>query len=102
MYTAACCRLLAARGFHGYAFDVLGFGYTERRPGIHYGMPQWIEHLTAFIEDVVGGPAMLLGNSLGGGMALRLASDRPDLVTRMVLMGPAGVEFELTPSLDAV
>lgn len=93
---------LAAKGFHCYAYDVLGFGYTERQPGVQYGMQQWVEHLAAFVEDIVGGPAMLLGNSLGGAMCLRLASERPELITRMVLMGSGGLNFELTPSLDAV
>jgi 2-hydroxymuconate-semialdehyde hydrolase len=93
---------LAAQGFHGYAFDVLGFGYTQRRPDIHYGMDQWVDHLAAVIEDVAGAPAMLLGNSLGGAMCLRLASRRPELISRMVLMGSGGLTFELTPALDAV
>ena len=93
---------LAERGFHCYAYDIAGFGYTERDPNVHYGITEWVEHLAAFLEDVVGGPAMLLGNSMGGALALRLAVERPDLVTRLGLMGAAGVRFELTPSLDAV
>jgi 2-hydroxymuconate-semialdehyde hydrolase len=93
---------LAARGFHCYAYDIAGFGYTEREPGVHYGIDQWVAHLTAFIEDVVGGPAMLLGNSLGGGIALRLATEHPTLVTRMALMGSIGVPHPITPALDAV
>lgn len=35
--------------------------------------------------------AHLVGNSYGGGAALRLALDRPDRVDRMVLMGPGGI-----------
>jgi len=35
--------------------------------------------------------AHLVGNSYGGGAALRLALDRPDLVDRMVLNGPGGI-----------
>jgi len=93
---------LAARGLRCYAYDIAGFGYTERRPGVQYGIERWVEHLVAFIEDVVGGPAMLLGNSMGGAMSLRVATERPDLVTRLALMGAGGIPFPLTPSLDAV
>jgi 2-hydroxymuconate-semialdehyde hydrolase len=93
---------LAARGFHCYAYDIAGFGYTERSPGVAYGIEQWVEHLAALIEDVADGPAMLLGNSLGGGIALRLATERPALVTRMALMGSIGVPHAITPALDAV
>ncbi|MEI2714736.1 MAG: alpha/beta fold hydrolase [Nocardioides sp.] len=35
--------------------------------------------------------ANLIGNSYGGGAALRLALDRPDRVDRMVLNGPGGI-----------
>lgn len=35
--------------------------------------------------------AHLVGNSYGGGAALRLALDRPDRVDRMVLNGPGGI-----------
>lgn len=93
---------LAERGFHCYAYDIPGFGYTERRPGVAYGIEQWVEHLIAFVEEVVGGPAMLLGNSMGGALALRLATKRPDLLTRMVLMGSCGIPFPITTGLDAV
>ena len=37
-----------------------------------------------------GGPFDLLGNSLGGAVAVRLAVARPDLVRRLVLSAPAG------------
>ena len=34
----------------------------------------------------------LVGNSLGGACALRLAIERPDLAARLVLMGPGGID----------
>jgi 3-oxoadipate enol-lactonase len=42
------------------------------------------------LADHAGGPFDLLGNSLGGAVALRLALARPDLVRRLVLAAPAG------------
>ena len=41
----------------------------------------------AYLEDVVGGPADLVGYSDGGNAAMLLAIARPDLVRRLVLMG---------------
>ncbi len=93
---------LAEAGYHAHAYDIVGFGYTERRDGEKYGIDAWIAQLTAYIEDVVGAPAMLVGNSLGGALALRFATIHPELVARLVLMGPAGVPFTLTPALDRV
>lgn len=36
----------------------------------------------------LGGPAVLIGNSMGGGAAVIAAAARPDLVTGLVLIGP--------------
>ena len=45
----------------------------------------------ALIErEFPGRPVTLVGNSLGGWVALRLALARPDLVSRLVLVGPGG------------
>ena len=37
--------------------------------------------------------ASIVGNSLGGGVALRMAMDEPDRVNRLVLMGPGGIRI---------
>lgn len=48
--------------------------------------------LTAgLIETLVGRPAVLVGNSLGGHVALRLALERPELVRALVLVGSSGL-----------
>ena len=46
--------------------------------------------------------AHLVGNSFGGGIALRLATRHPDRVDKLVLMGSMGVAFPITEGLDAV
>lgn len=42
------------------------------------------------LADRAGGPFDLLGNSLGGAVAVQLALTRPELVRRLVLSAPAG------------
>ncbi|MEO5670192.1 MAG: alpha/beta fold hydrolase, partial [Ramlibacter sp.] len=46
--------------------------------------------------------ADFVGNSFGGAISLALAIRHPNRVRRLVLMGSAGLKFELTPALDAV
>ena len=46
--------------------------------------------------------AAVVGNSFGGALALNVATHHPDRVTKLVLMGAAGVPFELTEGLDKV
>ena len=47
--------------------------------------------VAAFIDTVVGERCDVMGQSLGGWVALWLAADRPDLVDQMVLQCPAGL-----------
>ena len=50
-----------------------------------------VEVACALIErQFPGRPVTLVGNSLGGWVALRLALVRPELVARLVLVGPGG------------
>ncbi|MBN4060418.1 alpha/beta fold hydrolase, partial [Planctomycetaceae bacterium AH-315-I19] len=49
----------------------------------------------AVLETIVDRPAVLLGNSFGGHVALRIAIERPDLVRGLALIGSSGL-FERT------
>ncbi len=91
-----------ARKFRVIAPDMAGFGYTERKPGMVYNLDLWVEHLIGFLNALNIQQAGFVGNSFGGALTLALAARHPDRVSRFVLMGAAGVEFELTPGLDAV
>ena len=53
-----------------------------------------------FLEQVVGGPAHLVGWSDGGIVALLVARNRPDLVRRQVLMGANYHHDGLLPDFD--
>jgi 2-hydroxymuconate-semialdehyde hydrolase/2-hydroxy-6-oxo-octa-2,4-dienoate hydrolase len=44
----------------------------------------------------------VVGNSLGGRIALQMATDLPDRITKMVLMGTPGVGMTLTDGLAAL
>jgi pimeloyl-ACP methyl ester carboxylesterase len=84
-------------GHRSIRYDRRGFGATGGR-----SVP-WSQHLhdaAGLIEAVVGGPAVVVGNSGGGVLALQLAHRRPDLVAALVLAEPAW-RTVLTPSVDA-
>ena len=84
------------------ALDMVGFGFTERPAGIQYNMDTWIKHAIDFLDALGIEKTHIVGNSFGGGLALALAIRYPNRVNKMVLMGSAGVPFELTEALDAV
>lgn len=85
-----------------YAPDVVGFGYTERPAGLTYGLESWRRHLLDFVDALGLERFSLVGNSFGGALALSVATTVPDRVDRLVLMGAAGVPFEITEGLDRV
>ncbi len=78
--------LARALGARTTAVDLVGFGRTraEGRPaslGVNGRM------VAALLDGA--GPATLVGNSMGGAIAVGVAARRPDLVTRLVLVDPA-------------
>lgn len=79
-----------------YVIDLLGFGASDR-PDASYTAQLYIDLLTDFLRDVVGKPAAIVGSSLGGTYAIAIAAAHPELVTRVVAIGPAGVSRLTTP-----
>ena len=91
-----------ARHFRAIAPDMAGFGYTERPAGIRYDLDTWVGHAIGFLDALDLEQVDLVGNSFGGALSLALAIRHPSRVRRLVLMGAAGVRFELTEGLDRV
>jgi pimeloyl-ACP methyl ester carboxylesterase len=71
--------------------DFRGHGRSGRTPEA-YAFPGYVADATAICEQVLGGPAVLVGHSLGGGTAAGLAQTRPELVRGVVLEDPAIAE----------
>lgn len=88
--------------FRVLAPDVLGFGYTPGPSSGRYTLDLWAEHVLGFLDALGVGRLHVVGNSFGGALALKLATLRPDLVDRLVLMGSVGVASVLSPGLDQV
>jgi pimeloyl-ACP methyl ester carboxylesterase len=72
-----------------YALDLLGFGKSER-PSESFSGPFYRDLLGAFLGEVVGRPAVVVGSSLGAAYAVGAARVRPGLVDRLVLISPTG------------
>lgn len=75
--------------------DLPGFGLSPLEEGEtpldlmgHYQL------LSRYLDEVVRLPAALVGNSLGGALALRAAVDRGNDVLGLGLLAPAGAPFE--------
>ena len=74
-----------------YAFDLPGFGKSARR-SITYTADLYVTALIDFLRDVVKEPAAVIASSVSGAYAVQAAALRPELITRLVLICPTGLE----------
>src|SRR5450755_2425843 len=72
------------RQYHVYAIDLLGHGDSQR-PDIAYSIEQQSEMLRQFLATQNIQSADLVGVSMGGWVSLKLASDHPEVVNRLVI-----------------
>ncbi len=72
-----------------FAIDLIGFGGSDKpKPGqgIDYTFETWAMLIADFCREVVGGAAVLVGNSIGAIAAMQTAILAPDLVQKTVLI----------------
>lgn len=85
--------------FQVFAIDLLGFGRSAK-PKLQYSGDLWRDQLYEFITEVIGQPAVLVGNSLGGYACLSVAAQHPDAAAGVVLLNSAGPFGEDQPNVE--
>ena len=78
--------------YHVYALDQLGFGHSDK-PLLDYKIDTWVDFLQAFMQSQNIPKATLVGNSLGGWIALDFAVQHPEMVDKLVLVDSAGLAW---------
>ncbi|NWK96101.1 3-oxoacyl-ACP reductase [Sphingobium lactosutens] len=68
--------------------DLIGYGQSSKPEGIDYTLGLFTDTLHEALTAHGVERAILVGNSLGGGIALQMALDHPDFVDRLILMAP--------------
>ena len=71
--------------------DLIGFGYSDKPPEAQYTLDFFVECLVQTLDAARIDRATIVGNSLGGAIALGLALAHPQRVERLVLMAPGGL-----------
>jgi pimeloyl-ACP methyl ester carboxylesterase len=81
-----------------YAPDLPGFGYSAK-PSAEYSPAFFARFVGAYLDALGVERAALVGNSLGGLAALRLALSEPERVSALGLVASAGLGREVTYAL---
>lgn len=79
-----------AQRYHVLTLDLPGFGYSDSPPG-KYSPRNYAELLHWLLHRYSKGPAIVVGHSLGGAVALRFASEYPSQLDKLVLVDAAGI-----------
>lgn len=82
---------LAEQGLHVHAIDAIGHGYTDKPTDVSYTAPLFAEHVIAFLDALGIERAHLVGQSLGGWIALYTAKTHPERVGKLVHVTGAGI-----------
>ncbi len=83
----------ARAGYQVYAIDLLGYGKSERPADASYSIAQETKVVEDFIAQKHMQRVNLVGWSMGGWIAARIAVERPQVVDRLVLCDSAGVRM---------
>lgn len=82
----------AAAGFRNIVLDLPGFGRSDKPADVQYNLDFFVACLNGLLQKIGVTKCTLLGNSLGGAIALGQALAHPETVERLILMAPGGVE----------
>jgi pimeloyl-ACP methyl ester carboxylesterase len=84
-----------SEGYRVIALDFLGFGLSAK-PSTAFGLELASEFMRSFLDALALPHASLVGNSLGGLIALYAASRMPERVDKLVLVDNAGLGQKLS------
>jgi 2-hydroxymuconate-semialdehyde hydrolase len=85
---------LAAR-YHVLATDLIGFGQSARkRAEPYFDLDLWLAQAQAMLARLPAGPIGIIGHSLSGALALKLAARHPERVAKVLTTGSMGARFK--------
>ncbi len=82
----------AKLGYHVLVPDYLGYGLSDKPTSLAYTSSMHVEMLHELLAQCGIQQAVFIGNSLGGAISFQYALTHPPQVTKLVVMGPGGVE----------
>jgi 4,5:9,10-diseco-3-hydroxy-5,9,17-trioxoandrosta-1(10),2-diene-4-oate hydrolase len=81
-----------AAGYRAIMPDLIGYGQSSKPEGIDYTLQLFTDTLYEALRAHGVDRAVLVGNSLGGGIALQMTLDHPEFAEKLILMAPGCIE----------
>lgn len=96
---------LAARFAADYrviAPDLRGHGDSDWSNEAHYTLTDFVADLILLVDQIEGGPIDVIGHSLGGNLALRIAAIVPERIRRLVAIESLELPLTRNSSVDGI
>ncbi len=91
---------LAQEEYHVWALDLLGFGLSDKPLDFPYSIDLFSSLIADFLNEKQIGECHIVGHSVGGGLALYLASQFPDRIRTLSLVAPMAYPMKLPSYLS--
>ncbi|HZP12409.1 MAG TPA: alpha/beta hydrolase, partial [Nevskiaceae bacterium] len=82
--------VIAKAGYRSIVMDLIGFGYSDKPADVEYPLSFFVECVKDALDQIGVSKYTIVGNSLGGAVALGMALAHPNNVERLILMAPGG------------
>ncbi|MFC1578766.1 alpha/beta fold hydrolase [Pseudomonadota bacterium] len=97
---------LVAAGYRCIVPDLVGYGFSDKPDDVDHPLAFFVECVRETLDCAGVQRCTLVGNSLGGAIAIGLALEAPQLVEKLVLMAPGGLselhEYQQMPGMQKV
>ncbi|PLW83122.1 3-oxoacyl-ACP reductase [Kineobactrum sediminis] len=95
---------MAAAGYRCIVPDHIGYGFSDKPDDVEHPLSFFVECIKQTLDEIGVARCSIVGNSLGGAIALGLALDYPELIDKLILMAPGGLselhEYQQMPGMQ--
>ena len=93
-------------GFRCIVPDLIGYGFSDKPDDVDHPLSFFVQCIKQTLDVAGVDKCTVVGNSLGGAIAIGLALDYPELVEKLILMAPGGLsempEYQAMPGMQKV
>ncbi|HBQ40305.1 MAG TPA: 3-oxoacyl-ACP reductase [Halieaceae bacterium] len=97
---------LVEAGYRCIVPDHIGYGFSDKPDDVEHTLDFFVECIKQTLDSAGVERCTVVGNSLGGAVALGMALQHPALVEKLILMAPGGLselhEYQQMPGMQKV